>query len=160
MDTYLPSKKLIGCKWGYKIKYRFNGTIEHYKARLVAKVFTQIERSWLPKNFAPTVKLVIVLLPSWCYSTQLDLVSIGCEQYLPTWKSRPDFPNRRNIVCRLNKFVYGLKQVSAISLLNSLHTFLMPVSHNQKLIFLCSYPVKDFFTAVLIYVDYIIITGN
>jgi hypothetical protein len=34
----LPSgHKPIGCKWVYKIKYKSDGTLEHYKAHLVAK---------------------------------------------------------------------------------------------------------------------------
>lgn len=42
--TFLPvHKKLIGCKWSYKIKYRSNGSIERYKARLVAKEYRQVK---------------------------------------------------------------------------------------------------------------------
>ena len=34
-------KSVVGCKWIYKIKTRSDGSIEHYKPRLVAKGFTQ-----------------------------------------------------------------------------------------------------------------------
>ena len=36
-----PSKCSIGCKWVYRVKYLPYGSIERYKARLVAKSFTQ-----------------------------------------------------------------------------------------------------------------------
>jgi len=39
----LPNgKKYVRCKCGYNIKYKADGSIERYKARLVAKKFTQI----------------------------------------------------------------------------------------------------------------------
>jgi hypothetical protein len=38
-----PGKKAIGCKWVYKVKYKVDGTIERYKAQLVAKGYTQCE---------------------------------------------------------------------------------------------------------------------
>ena len=40
--VYLPSRKtVIGCKWVYKIKTRSDGTVDIYKARLVARGFAQ-----------------------------------------------------------------------------------------------------------------------
>jgi hypothetical protein len=30
-------KKLVGCKWVYKLKYNSDGTVERCKARLAAK---------------------------------------------------------------------------------------------------------------------------
>ena len=43
--TTLPiGKKPIGCKWVYKIKYHSDGTTKRYKASLVAKGYTQVER--------------------------------------------------------------------------------------------------------------------
>jgi hypothetical protein len=38
---YQKNKKPVRCKWVYKIKNHSNGTIEWYKARLVAKRYTQ-----------------------------------------------------------------------------------------------------------------------
>ena len=41
----LPSRKTsIGCKWVYKIKTRSDGTVDRYKAHLVARGFTQDRR--------------------------------------------------------------------------------------------------------------------
>jgi hypothetical protein len=40
--TTLPSgKKPIGCKWVYKVQYKADGTLDKYKAWLVAKGFSQ-----------------------------------------------------------------------------------------------------------------------
>ena len=38
--TLPPRKSVVDCKWIYKIKTRSDGSIEHYKAHLVAKCFT------------------------------------------------------------------------------------------------------------------------
>ncbi|XP_020597765.1 uncharacterized protein LOC110037451, partial [Phalaenopsis equestris] len=36
-------KRLIGCKWAYKIKLRADETVERYKIRLMTKEYNQIE---------------------------------------------------------------------------------------------------------------------
>ena len=38
--TLPPRQSLVGCKWIYKIKTRFDRSIERYKACLVTKSFT------------------------------------------------------------------------------------------------------------------------
>nr|GEW20445.1 retrovirus-related Pol polyprotein from transposon TNT 1-94 [Tanacetum cinerariifolium] len=59
--TSLPANKSpIGCKWVFRIKYFADGTIEKYKARLMAKKFTQTEGINYKETFALVAKMVTV----------------------------------------------------------------------------------------------------
>ena len=56
--TTLPKgKHLVGSKWIFSIKYNSDGTIERYKARLVARGFTQTYGLDYEETFAPVAKL-------------------------------------------------------------------------------------------------------
>ena len=58
----LPSgKSSIGRKWVYKIKTRSDGTIDRYKARLVARGFTQDYGIDYEETFAPVARLSSVM---------------------------------------------------------------------------------------------------
>ena len=51
-------KKVVGCKLVFTIKSRADGeSVERYKARFVAKGFTQTYGIDYQKNFAPVTKL-------------------------------------------------------------------------------------------------------
>ena len=55
-----PHKKPIGCKWVYKVKFKADGTIERYKARLVAKSYTQAKGDY-HETFTPDAYSLLLL---------------------------------------------------------------------------------------------------
>jgi len=56
--TTLPlGKQSVGCKWIFTVKYRDDGKIDRFKARLVVKGFTQSYGIDYQETFAPVAKL-------------------------------------------------------------------------------------------------------
>ncbi|KAL6349531.1 hypothetical protein AAG906_034188 [Vitis piasezkii] len=56
-------KKPMGCKWVFTVKYKADGIVERYKARLVVKGFTQTHDIDYTKTFAPLEEEVFMMLP-------------------------------------------------------------------------------------------------
>ena len=48
--------KAIGCKWVLRKKLKFYGSLDKYKARTIAKRFTQVEWIDYKETFSPVVK--------------------------------------------------------------------------------------------------------
>ena len=111
----------IGCKWVYKIKTRSDGTVDRYKARLVARGFTHEYGIDYEETFTPVAQLssvrtliVVSVARKWPLF-QMDVKNVFLngelseEVYMklpPGYSHPPGFPH---IVFQLRRALYGLK---------------------------------------------------
>ena len=172
-EVDLPrGKTTVGCKWVFTVKYNSNGSLERYKARFVAKGFTQTYGIDYSETFSPVAKLntVRVLLSiavnlDWPLH-QLDVKNaflngeLAEEAYMD---APPGFSERfGSSVCRLKRSLYGLKRSprgwferfakfvkgQGFTQGQADHTLFMKISSEGKIVVL------------IVYVDDIILTGD
>lgn len=119
----LPSAHhAVGCKWVFKIKKNSDSSVSRYKAWLVAKGCHQRAGIDFSKTFSPVVKpttipivLTVALAKGWP-DRQLDINHAFRNEILKEniYKAQPpgfQEPDTSSLVCKLNKAIYGLKQV-------------------------------------------------
>jgi hypothetical protein len=165
-------KKTVGCKWVFSLKYKVDGSIERYKARLVAKGYTQTYGVDYQETFSPVAKLntVRVLLSiaanlDWPLH-QFDVKNAFLHGDLEeeVYMNVPPgytVSSGDQTVCRLQRALYGLKQsprawFGRFSLAMKKYGFQQ--SNSDHTLFLKHN--KGRVTALIIYVDDMIITGN
>ncbi|WJZ98115.1 hypothetical protein VitviT2T_016667 [Vitis vinifera] len=171
--TPLPAGKTpIGCRWVYKIKHRSDGSIERYKARLVAKGFTQLEGVDYQDTFSPTAKIIYVLCllalvaaRGWSlHQMDVNNAFLHGDLHEEIYMSPPlrlRLQGEENLVCRLHKSLYGLKQASR-QWFAKFSEAIQSAGYAQSQADYSLFTRKQdkSFTALLIYVDDILITGN
>ena len=165
-----PGKKAIGCKWVYKIKYKSDGTVERFKARLVVLGNNQVEGIDYNETFAPVAKMVsvrtflaIATIRNWELH-QMDVHNaflhgdLDEEVYMRLPQGFSSSPGK---VCRLRKSLYGLCQAPRnwfAKLASALKSFGFIQSYADYSLF--SYHRNGVILHVLVYVDDLIIAGN
>ena len=108
-------------KWVFKIKLKEDGTIDRYKARLVARGFSQIPGLDFGETFSPiikhtTIKLILSLTVTLGWTMrQLNVKNAFLHGFLKEevfMEQPPGFINEDlpNHVCKLNLSLCGLKQ--------------------------------------------------
>ena len=166
------NQNVIGCRWVYKVKRGADGSIDRYKARLVARGYSQTEGVDYEEVFAPVVRATTIRsLLSFANSQNLEVHQmdvktaflhgvLDCDLYMEQPEGYVD-PNRPDYVCKLNKGIYGLKQ-AARCWNETLDKYLVESGYVKCSADSCLYVkfVENSFVIMAVYVDDIIPVSN
>ena len=73
-------KTIVSCKGVFTIKYKADGTVERYKARLAARGFTQTYGVDYEVTFASVAKLNTIRVLISCNKSRLASTTTRCEK--------------------------------------------------------------------------------
>ena len=122
----LPTgRSAIGCRWTFKLKRGPDGSIQRYKARFVAKGYSQRPGVDYLETYSPVVKLdSLRCILSIASSRDLDMMQLDVktaflhgEVIEELYVNQPEgfiADGNESLVCKLHKGLYGLKQSSRL----------------------------------------------
>lgn len=153
---------IVTNRWVLRIKRKTTGEIDRYRARLVARGFTQVHGIDYNETFAPVVNVVTVRL-LFAYAAKENLYMKGFDVkaaflygYLDevVYMEQPEgFEDGTDKVCLLKKSLYGLKQAPRQwnkEFSNFLSSLNLQVSEHDRCIY---YRLKPARLIIAIYVD-------
>jgi hypothetical protein len=169
VDNLPKGKNLVDCKWIFKIKNNPDGSVARYKARLVAKDYSQEYGIDYNETFSPVVK----------YTTLRTLFSIAAARGMKTkqmdvktaflhgdldeeiYMKMPEGFGNQSKICKLVKGLYGLKQ-SPRQWNKKLNDYLLDVGFRRSTADPCLYVKKknSWLLYLGIYVDDLMIFGD
>lgn len=165
-------KKILTSRWVFKIKRAQNGKVEKYKARLVARGHTQQKGIDYEEVFAPVARyesiraLLAASVNEEMYVDQMDVISAYVQGELSDeiYMEQPEMfieENQEDMVCKLKKPLYGLKQ-SGREWYRKLDNFLLSHGGRRTEADPCIYTFNDNKSRVIliVYVDDIIVASK
>ena len=176
-DTYslveLPEdRKAVGSRWVYAIKSGPEGA-KRYKARFVARGFTQEHSIDYDETFSPTAQMTSLRtflqvaankkleVHSMDVKTAFLNADIDYEIYVKQPEGYEVTKGDKPLYCKLKKSLYGLKQSSRMWNRN-IHLYLMSNGFKQSSVDHCIYTKHDGkdFIMLLLWVDDILIASS
>ncbi|KAK9083162.1 hypothetical protein Scep_029633 [Stephania cephalantha] len=164
--------KQVGCKWVFKTKRDSHGNIERHKARLVAKCYNQKDGIDYKETFSPVSKkdsLRIIMALVAHYNLELHQMDVKTaflngDLEEEVYMDQPEgflTTGKENLVCKLKKSIYGLKQASRqwyIKFNNTITSYGFVENTVDRCIYMKISGSK--FIILVLYVDDILLVAN
>ncbi|KAL4335653.1 hypothetical protein GQ457_07G001670 [Hibiscus cannabinus] len=165
-------EKPIGCKWIFKTNRDANGNVERYKALLVAKGYTQKEGIDFLETFSPvsskdSFRTIMALVAH--FDLELHQMDVKTafhngdieETIYMVQPENFESGDPKNIVCKLTKSIYGLKQASR-QWYHKFNQVIVSFGFEMNIVDDCVYHKfsGSKYIFLVLYVDDILLAGN